>query len=77
MQKVLQVRTTVQPGGKIEIVDQGLPVGESVDVVVSQSPASGRRSIVDILDEAPGHLVFTSAADVAAYLAEEKDAWGR
>ena len=77
MQKVLQVRTTVQPGGKIEIVDKGLPVGESVDVVVSQSPASERRSVVDILDEAQGHLVFTSAADVAAYLAEEKDAWGR
>jgi len=77
MQKVLQVRTTVLPGGKIEIVDRGLPVGESVDVVVRQSLASERRSIVDILDEAPGHLVFTSAADVAAYLAEEKDAWGR
>lgn len=77
MQKALHVRTTVLPGGKIEIVDNELPVGESVDVVVSQSPASERRSVVDILDEAPGHLVFTSAADVAAYLAEEKDAWGR
>lgn len=77
MQKALHVRTTVLPGGKIEIVDNELPVGESVDVVVSQSPASERRSVVDILDEAPGHLVFTSAADVAAYLTEEKDAWGR
>ena len=35
MQRALYIRTTVQPGGKIEIVDQGLPVGESVDVVVS------------------------------------------
>ena len=77
MQKALHLRTTVLPGGKIEIVDKGLPVGESVVVVVSQPPVSERRSIVDILDEAPGHLVFTSAADVAAYLAEEKDAWGR
>ena len=77
MQKTLRVRTTVLPGGRIEIVDNDLPVGESVDVVVSQSPASERRSIVDILDEAPGHLAFKSAADVAAYLAEEKDAWGR
>lgn len=77
MQKALHVRTTVLPGGKIEIVDNELPVGEPVDVVVSQSPASERRSIVDILDEAPGHLAFKSAADVAAYLAEEKDAWGR
>ena len=52
-------------------------MGESVDVVVSQSAASERRSAVDILDEAPGRLVFKTAADVAAYLAEEKEAWGR
>ena len=77
MQRALHIRTTVLPGGKIEIVDQGLPVGESVDVVVSQSPASERRSVVDILDEAPGHLAFKTAADVAAYLSEEKEAWGR
>ena len=34
MQKVLHLKTTVLPGGRIEIVDQELPVGESVDVVV-------------------------------------------
>ena len=77
MQKALHIRTTVQPGGRIEIVDQGLPVGESVDVVVSQSPTSERRSAVDILAEAPGGLVFKTAADVAAYLREEKESWGR
>ena len=77
MQKALHIRTTVLPGGRIEIVDQELPVGESVDVVVSQLPASERRSAVDILAEAPGGLVFKTAADVAAYLAEEKEAWGR
>ena len=76
MQKALHIRTTVRPGDKIEIVDQGLPVGESVDVVVSQSAASERRSAVDILAEAPGGLVF-KAADVAAYLKEEKESWGR
>ncbi len=77
MQKALHVRTTVQPGGKIEIVDQGLPVGESVDVVVSQSSVSERRSAVDILAEAPGGLAFKTAAEVAAYLKEEKESWGR
>ena len=77
MQKALHIRTTVLPGGKIEIVDQELPVGESVDVVVSQSPVSERRSAVDILAEAPGGLVFKTAADVAAYLKEEKESWGR
>ena len=75
--QTLHIRTKVGPGGRIEIVNQELTVGESVDVVVTQSPRSERRSIVDVLDEAPGHLIFTSAEDVATYLAEEKDAWGR
>lgn len=77
MQRALHIRTTVLPGGKIEIVDQDLPVGEAVDVVVSRSSASERRSVVDILDEAPGHLAFKTATEVEAYLSEEKDAWGR
>ena len=77
MQKSLHVRTTVLPGGKIEIVDQGLPVGESVDVVVSQMSASERRSAVDILAEAPGGLAFKTATDVAAYLKQERESWGR
>ena len=77
MQKALHIRTTVQPGGKIEIVDRELTEGESVDVVVSPASAVERRSVVDILDEAPGHLVFKTAADVAAYLTEEKEAWVR
>ena len=77
MQEALHIRTTVQPGGKIESVDEGLPVGESVEVVVSRSPGPERRSAVDILAEAPGGLVFKTAADVAAYLKEEKESWGR
>ena len=76
MRKALHIRTTVLPGGKIEIVDQELPVGESVDVVVSQSPGSERRSAVDILAEAPGGLVFKTAADVAAYLKQARESWG-
>lgn len=77
MQKSLHIRTTVLPGGRIEIVDQGLPVGESVYVVVSRSPATERRSAVDILSEAPGGLVFKTAADVAAYLRAERESWIR
>ncbi len=77
MQKALHIRTTVQPGGRIVIEDQELQAGENVDVVVSRPSASERRSIIDILEEAPGGLVFRTAADVAAYLKEEKEAWGR
>ena len=77
VQKALHLKTTVLPGGKIEIVDQSLPVGESVDVVVSQSPESAGRSALDILAEAPGHLLFKPAEDVASYLKEERDSWDR
>ena len=75
MQKALHLKTTVLPGGKIEIVDQSLPVGESVDVVVSQPVDSAGRSAVDILAEAPGHLLFKTAEEVASYLKEERDSW--
>lgn len=77
MQKTLHIKTTVLPGRKIEIVNQELTEGESVDVVVSSALPSERRSAVDILNEAPGGLVFKTAADVAAYLKEEKESWGR
>ena len=42
MQKALHIRTTVQPGGKIEIVDRELTEGESVDVVVTRSSSTGK-----------------------------------
>ena len=77
MQKALHIRTTVLPGGKIEIVDQGLPVGESVDVVVSQPSVSAGRSVVDILAEAPGHRLFKTTEDVASYLKDERESWDR
>ena len=77
MQGALHIRTTVQPGGRVEIVDQNLPVGEDVDVVVSPALRTARRSAVDILNEAPGGLLFKTAEDVAAYLREEKEAWDR
>ena len=75
MQKTLRVRATVQPGGRIEIVSPELQAGQTVDVVVINSSASVRRSVVDILDEAPGQLLFKSAQEVDDYLAEERASW--
>ncbi len=74
MQKTLHIRTTVLPGGRIEIVDQELPVGESVSVVVHSS-VTERRSAVDILKEAPGQRLFRSAEVVEAYLKDERASW--
>ena len=77
MQKALHIRTTVLPGGRIEIVNQDLPVGESVDVVVRHLPASTRRSAADVLAEAPGQLLFKTAKEVDGYIKEERASWDR
>jgi hypothetical protein len=79
MRTALHLKTTVLSGGKIEIVDQELPAGELVDVIVllAASPASVRRSAMDILAEAPGHRLFKTATDVEAYLQHEREAWER
>ena len=94
MARELHLRATVQPGGKIEIASPELTAGEDVDVTISPAKKpgeSGKRSIVDILAEAPGqphsaweiisrapgHLVFKSAEEVDEYIREERASWDR
>lgn len=79
MQSALRMTALVQPGGKIEVTDTQLPAGQAVEVIVLLPllPAVPRRSIIDILAEAPGHLAFQTADEVDAYLREEHDAWER
>lgn len=79
MQSVLRLTAWVQPGGKIQIEDGQLPAGQTVEVIVLLPPPHTlpRRSIVDVLAEAPGHLAFQTAEEVDAYLREERDSWER
>jgi hypothetical protein len=79
MQGALRIKTTVLPGGKIEVTDPQLPSGATVDVIVllPEQRGSPSRSVVDVLAEAPGQLVFQSAEEVDAYLRAERDAWER
>ncbi len=79
MQSALRLTTWVQPGGRLEISDTRLPTDKPVDVIVlfPQPEDITRRSIVDVLAEAPGHLAFQTAEEVDAYLCEERDAWER
>ena len=77
MQKALHVRTTVLPGGKVEIVDQELMEGENVDVVISPAPDPSARSAWQIISEGPGQRLFKTAKEVDDYLAEERASWER
>ncbi len=75
MQNAWHLKTTVQPGGRIEVTDADLPSGASVDIFVL--PALPRRSAVDILVEAPGQRAFKAADEVDEYIRAERDSWDR
>lgn len=77
MEKVLHRTTTVQPGGKIEIVDRDLEAGEHVDVVISPAQPPSPRSAWQIISEGPGQRIFKSAKEVDDYLAGERASWER
>ena len=76
MQKVLHLKAKVLAGGRIEIVNPELPVGEAIDVIVRQSSELPQRSAVDVLEEAPGQCLFKTPADVESYLNDERELWG-
>ena len=77
MQSALHIRTTVQPGGKVEFASPELEPGQTVDVVVLHESGVKGRSIMEILNSGPERRLFQTAEEVRAYLAEEKAAWDR
>ena len=79
MQSALHRKATVQPGGKIELTDTGLPSGEAVDVFVLRPDTSGasRPSALEVLAEAPGQRLFKTVEEVDTYLRNERDSWDR
>jgi hypothetical protein len=79
MQAAIRITTSVQAGGRIEFTDPLLPEGDAVDVIVLLQPiANGKHdSILDVLAQAPGQLVFKTAEEVDAYLQQERQTWER
>ena len=75
IQKVLHLKAKVLAGGRIVIVDPKLPVGEAVDVTVRHPSEMPKRSAVDILEEAPGQLLFKTPEDVESYINDERASW--
>jgi hypothetical protein len=75
----VRVKTTVLPGGRIEISTPELIPGQQATVVVTiedNKPAE-QRHVIDILTALPGHQLFHSAEEVDAYIREEHDSWER
>jgi hypothetical protein len=78
MQAALHLTTTVRPDGTIEVSDSQLPPGEPVEVIILlPHSAVARRSVVEILSEAPGGLLFHTPKDVEDYVREERGSWER
>ncbi len=79
MQAALKTTTRVLEGGKLELVAPQLPENTLVEVIilypVTREAASERRSVTEILADAPGHRLFNTPAEVEDYLDGEKEAW--
>lgn len=43
---------------------------------LAESVEYHRHSLLDVLNHAPGHLVFLSATEVDAYIRAERETWG-
>jgi hypothetical protein len=73
-----RVRTTILPGGRIEITAPEFPAGATVEVTVHPvADESERPSILDVLAHCRGGVLFRTPEDVDAHLREERDSWDR
>ena len=79
MNLALRVETKVLPGHRIEVQGPELPEGQdaTVFVVLHGSGEAKKRPLLDILAEYKGPVSFRTAAEVDAYLREERDSWDR
>jgi hypothetical protein len=75
----INLDATVSSDGKIEIAVPQLTPGQRVHIVIEPEEVSQdqERPAIDILREAPGHLLFQTAEEVDAYIRQERDAWER
>ena len=72
----LELRTKVLAGGRIEVQDPRLIEGQEVTIRIVVHDQLKKRKISDILANYPGGQLFKTAAEVDAYIKEERDSWG-
>lgn len=73
---VIRVQTVVLPGGRIEVVDPKLPVGQVVELVVTVASPNGDVDPLEFLDSLPdsGHSP-EKWAEIENALQRERDSW--
>ena len=76
----IAIKTTVLPGGKIEISTPQLVAGQQATVIVRvESEQPEKLTIDEHLARANyrGGALFKTAEEVDAYIREERDSWER
>jgi len=76
----IAIKTTVLPGGKIEVSVPELIAGQQATVIVKIDSAQSEKLTIDEhLARANYHggALFKTAEEVDAYIREERDAWER
>lgn len=79
MGQTQRLMTTVLPGGRVEVTSPQLRSGDRVEVIIvpQEAAPNGKKSIIDILAEAPGHRLFQTVEEVDRYIHAERESWGR
>jgi hypothetical protein len=76
----IAIKTTVLPGGKIEIIAPELIAGQQATVIVKVEGEQPEKLTIDEhLARANYHggALFKTAEEVDAYIREERDSWER
>jgi hypothetical protein len=76
----IAIKTTVLPGGKIEISAPQLIAGQQATVIVKiEEEQPEKLTITERLARAnyPGGALFKTAEEVDVYIREERDSWER
>lgn len=73
----VRAKTTVKPGGFIEVHSDELPEGAAVEVIVLVEKAEElkkpSKELIDFIGAAKGS--FSSVAEIDAYIRQGRDSW--
>ncbi len=72
---ILQPKTRILPGGRIEIHSPGLPGGCEVTIDIVLEDESPERRISEILADQPGGQLFKTRAEGDQSIKEERESW--